>query len=184
MQWSRRSSCSYSCSRWGSSLVRSVWVFCASVLLWISWPASATGVPNSGELLTATIESLERAAAILQTLETDLETQSLLTRDLEESLRLAGQRLLESEASLLRLEARLKDSEDLRATLGLDLAATRSEYAKLRDSFIRLSTTFADYKQEAENQIAGLERSRGVWRIVGLGAIAVSVIVGIIAVVK
>ena len=184
MRRSRRSSCSYSYSHWGSPWVRWGWAFFALALLWISWPASATEVPSSRELLTTTIESLERAAVILQTLETDLETQSLLTRDLEQSLRLAGQRLAESEASLLQLETRLRGSEALRETLGSDLAATRSEYAKLRDSFIRLSTTFADYKQEAEKQIEGLERGRRVWRIVGLGAIAVSVIVGIVAMVK
>lgn len=161
--------------------MRWAWAFCASVLLWISWPVSATEAPTSSELLTTTIANLEKAAAILETLENDLETQSLLTRDLEQSLRLAGQRLVESEASLQALEARLKDSEGLRETLGLDLTATRSEYGKLRDSFLRLSETYLLYRQEVVKQIAGLERSRGVWRVVGIGGV-VAVIIAVVIV--
>jgi chromosome segregation ATPase len=147
-----------------------------------SLQASETPQPYS-DLLTPTIEKLLRASAILTTLEQDLEKQSASVKDLAESLRKAGLRLAESEASLARVEQKLKDSETLRLELESALASLRTEYEKLRASFLRLSETFAGYKQEAEGQIAKVTKSRNVWRGIGIGAVVAAVLAFIAAIV-
>ena len=144
----------------------------------------ASETPQSySDSLTPTIEKLLRVHVILTTLEQDLEKQSASVKDLAESLRQAGLRLAESEASLARVEQKLKDSETLRLELESALASLRTEYEKLRASFLSLSKAFVSYKQEAEGQIAKVTKSRNVWRGIGIGAVVAAVLAFIAAIV-
>lgn len=140
-----------------------------------SLSANETPQPSS-DLLTSTIEKLLKVNVILTSLEADLLNQRRTVEELEQSLRQAAQRLADSEATLAEVEQRLNASEMLRRELDSSLGSLRDEYEKLRDSFLKLSTTFAEFRQEAERQIAKLEKSRNVWRCIAIGATAAAVL--------
>ena len=140
-----------------------------------SLSASETPPSYSGSL-TPTIEKLLKVNVILTSLEADLLSQKRTVEELEQSLQQAAQRLADSEATLAEVEKRLSDSEGLRLESELALANLRTEYEKLRASFLRLSETFGDYRQTATRQLAKLEKSRNVWRGIALGATVTTVL--------
>ena len=168
---------------------RSWWALCLVLVAWLGSPSdlSASEAPISPDSLTPYVLTLQRADALLTTLEQALETRSGEALALQGRLTEAGKLLglLRSElakqsAELSTLRVSLDDSETQRALLAAGLKETRVSLEVLTTRFAKLSVDYSDYRQAVER----VTRSRDVWRLVGLGAIVVAVVCAILAAVQ
>ena len=174
MQFSRLS---YSW-RWAWPLVRALLVFSCSPLPAANW------TPSENELWQSMIADMLSARKAL-------EQSRIALADSRENATELSRLLDEARLRVSRLSAQLQlwqeHSNELTQSLerlSVELATLRQELKRLTDSYNALSTLHTGYVTAVDKQILGLQRSRDVWRVVGLGAIVAAVIAGTIAAVR
>jgi chromosome segregation ATPase len=88
------------------------------------------------------------------------------------------------EQKIASLESELKSSTQLSSEQSAELKRMKSLLASLRNQSAGLSTAFEAYKAAAEAEIAGLRRSRNLWRIGAVVSAALAVAAGVWAAAK
>jgi chromosome segregation ATPase len=161
--------------------------FCLLLSCFLSlyaYPASAAEQPILPSELTPLILHLQKADALLTTLEADLEKQSGEARSLASRLVIAYDELSKLNEELVALRASLNSSETLRKALWEDLSVVRTALDSLMTKYARLSQDFSAYRSAAEQTIRSLERGRKAWMAVGIGSIIAAIVAGTVAAVR
>ncbi len=166
--------------RWG----RAAWACGACVLLWLSWPASAGETPSSNAPATPLLASLREADASLTELEALWPRLSEQVTTLGMQLATAQRQLDSLQAALTLWQESSAEWEKLSQDSQGALLTAQTSLDALTARYDALSRSWQDYRQRAERQIAGLERSVRVWRTVAiagtLGALAAGFLVGLL----
>jgi chromosome segregation ATPase len=167
-------------SAWGPLL----WLLLFFCLLLAALRANGQELQSRPSELESLREHLLKAESYLTTLEANLKQRPEQIASLDAALQKAGQELAASKDELKRLRANLDGSEVSRQNLEKALSETSTSLEELSLKYEELSQSFAAYRQEMRGQVAGLERSVKLWRIVGICAGVVAVGLGIWAAAK
>jgi chromosome segregation ATPase len=145
-------------------------------------PASEAEAPSLRSALSTLSQHLQKADALLTTLEADLQARSEQVSNLQRSLVEAWKTLDALRSELTTLRENLDASEKTRARLAADLQETSNSLETLTTKYGKLSQLFSDYKGSVEAQTALLERRVKGWRTAAIagtvGALAAGFLVG------
>jgi chromosome segregation ATPase len=175
--WPRR----FSASR----LALALWLCGSCVQCSPPLPASEAEAPLSTNVLSTLSQHLQKADALLATLEAGLKTRSEQVANLQRSLDEAGMTLDALRNELTTLRENLDASETTRGRLAEDLREMGISLAELTKRYEALSQSWSVYREAAEAREALLDRRVRGWRTAAIagtvGALAVGFLLGVMA---